>query len=257
LLPIAFFPGDDRVAKPVVVSSGKSVSMRSQGPMTVTTGAQYTQLVKNGIVTQVSTGGQITTVSAGDVISHSLTGATNILAKEDASITSTAANANLVGEKSVLVHGKNDDVFIKAGQRIALVCGESAIVLLADGTIVLQGKKGLLSFTDELDERGGKIYLNCAAPVGSEAPPPEDLAQLMLQMQQLADAKAQLERCLPARNVISWPPLSGVQKKTSWICRRPSCPRIPMSRKRGRLPGGTTLAETRLRSTSMDSSQPT
>ena len=183
--------------KPVVVSSGQSVSIRSQGPMTMTTGAQYTQLVKNGIVTQVSGGGQITTVSAGDIISHSLTGATNILAKEDASITSTAANANLIGEKSVLVHGKNDDVFIKAGKRISLVCGESAIILLADGTIVLQGKKGLFSFTDELDERGGKIYLNCAAPVGTEAPPPDPLAQLALQMQQLAEAKKQLDQMPP------------------------------------------------------------
>ncbi|WP_205904771.1 type VI secretion system tip protein TssI/VgrG [Diaphorobacter sp. HDW4A] len=183
--------------KPVVVSSGQSVSMRSQGPMTVTTGAQYTQLVKNGIVTQVSSGGQITTVSAGDIISHSLTGATNILAKADASMTSTAANANLVGEKSVLVHGKTEDVFIKASQRIALVCGESAIVLLADGTIVLQGKKGLLSFTEELDERGGKILLNCAAPVGSEAPPVDPVAQLTMQMQQLADAKKQLAQMPP------------------------------------------------------------
>ncbi len=147
--------------KPVVVSSGQSVSIRSQTPMTLTSGGQFTQLVKAGMVTQVSTGGQVNTVSEGDVVSHARAGAMNLLAQQDASLTSTTANANVVGEKSVLVQGKEKDAFVIGGERVALVCGKSSIVLLADGTVIIKGKKGFFEFDDEFDQKGSKIFLNC------------------------------------------------------------------------------------------------
>lgn len=147
--------------KPVVISSGQSISIRSQTPMTLTSGGQFTQLVKAGMVTQVSTGGQVNTVSEGDVVSHARTGAMNLLAQQDASLTSTAANANVVGEKSALLQGKQKDAFVVGGERIALVCGKSSIVLLADGTVIIQGKKGFFKFEEEFDQKGSKIFLNC------------------------------------------------------------------------------------------------
>jgi rhs element vgr protein len=155
--------------KPVVVSSGQSISIRASSPMTLTTGAQLTQLAQRGMVTQVSTGGQVNVVSGGDIISHAQTGATNIIAQNDASITSTSANANVVGEKSALLQGKTKDAFVMGGERVALICGRSSIVLLADGTVQISGVKGLFNFTEDLDERGGKIYLNCDAPVAMDS----------------------------------------------------------------------------------------
>ena len=147
--------------KPVVISSGQSVSIRSQAAMTLTAGAQLTQLAKSGMVTQVSSGGQVNVVSGGDVISHAAAGAMNLMAQTDASLTSTTANANLVGEKSVLVNAKSNDAFVVGKERVALVCGDASIVLLADGTIILKGKKGFFEFSDELDQQGSKIFLNC------------------------------------------------------------------------------------------------
>ncbi|MCL2490602.1 MAG: type VI secretion system tip protein VgrG [Propionibacteriaceae bacterium] len=147
--------------KPVVVSSGQSISMRSQAAMTHTAGGQYTQLAKTGMLTQVSTGGQINVVSGGDIVSHSNAGATNVIAKDDASLTSTNANANVVGKVSVLVEGKGQDAFVVGGERVALVCGDASITLLKDGTIIIKGKTGFFKFDDEFDQKGSKIFLNC------------------------------------------------------------------------------------------------
>ena len=121
------------------------------------------------MVIQVSDGGQVNVVSGGDIISHAQTGATNIIAQNDVSITSTSANANVVGKQSVLVDGQSKDVFITGKERIVLKCGNSSIILLADGTVQISGVKGLFNFTEDLDERGGKIYLNCDAPVAMDS----------------------------------------------------------------------------------------
>ncbi len=156
--------------KPIVVSSGQSVSMRSQSAMTLTTGAQLTQLVAGGMLTQIAKGGQVNVVSGGDIVSHASEGAINLVAKTDASVTSTESNANLVGRKSVLVQAVDQDVFVMGKTSISLICGKSSIVLLEDGTIRISGVKGLVNFTEDLDQRGGKIFLNCEAPVGGESP---------------------------------------------------------------------------------------
>ncbi|WP_445287485.1 type VI secretion system Vgr family protein [Variovorax atrisoli] len=155
--------------RPIVVSSGQSVSMRSVSALTMTTGAQLTQLAAKGMLTQVSEGGQINVVSDGDIVSHAGAGAINLVSKTDASVTSTAANANLTGQKSVVIQAAEQDVFVTAKTSISLICGKSSIVLLADGTVQINGVKGLVNFTDNLDQRGGKIFLNCDAPIGSQA----------------------------------------------------------------------------------------
>ena len=59
------------------------------------------------------------------------------------------------------MQGKGKDAFVVGGERVALVCGNSSIVLLADGTIILKGKQGFFEFEDELDQKGSKIFLNC------------------------------------------------------------------------------------------------
>ncbi|WP_418117250.1 type VI secretion system Vgr family protein [Variovorax sp. 350MFTsu5.1] len=159
--------------RPIVVSSGQSVSMRSVSALTMTTGAQLTQLAAKGMLTQVSEGGQINVVSDGDIVSHAGAGAINLVSKTDASVTSTAANANLTGQKSVVIQAAEQDVFVTAKTSISLICGKSSIVLLADGTVKINGVKGLVNFTDNLDQRGGKIFLNCDAPEGL-APPEEE-----------------------------------------------------------------------------------
>jgi type VI secretion system secreted protein VgrG len=154
--------------KPIVVSSGQSVSMRATSAMTLTTGAQLTQLVAGGMLTQVSEGGQVNVVSGGDIVSHASAGAINLVSKTDASVTSTDSNATVTGRKSVVIQAAEQDVFVTGKTSISLICGKSSIVLLADGTVKINGVKGLVNFTGDLDQRGGKIFLNCEAPVGSQ-----------------------------------------------------------------------------------------
>jgi len=69
-----------------------------------------------------------------------------------------------------VIQAAEQDVFVTAKTSISLICGKSSIVLLADGTVQINGVKGLVNFTDNLDQRGGKIFLNCDAPVGAESP---------------------------------------------------------------------------------------
>ncbi|REV33307.1 hypothetical protein DSK47_14150, partial [Mycobacterium tuberculosis] len=69
-------------------------------------------------------------VSDGDIVSHASAGAINLVSKTDASVTSTTANANLTGQKSVLVQAAEQDVFVTAKTSISLICGKSSIVLL-------------------------------------------------------------------------------------------------------------------------------
>ncbi len=146
--------------KPIVVSSGQSIALRSDMPMTMTAGGQFTQLAKAGMVTQVTAGGQANVVSAGDIVSHARSGAHNIIAQNDASVTSTTANANLVGEQSILVSAKGKDAFVVAKERLALVCGKSSIVLLADGTILITGEKGSMDFKEVLQILGSPVDIN-------------------------------------------------------------------------------------------------
>jgi type VI secretion system secreted protein VgrG len=155
--------------KPIVLSSGQSVSMRATSAMTLTTGAQLTQLVTGGMLTQVSEGGQVNVVSGGDIVSHASAGAVNLVSKTDASMTSTESNANITGRKSVVIQAADQDVFVTGKTSISLICGKSSIVLLADGTVNINGVKGLVNFTGELDQRGSKIFLNCDAPIGSQS----------------------------------------------------------------------------------------
>jgi type VI secretion system secreted protein VgrG len=119
------------------------------------------QLAAAGMVTQVSDGGQINTVMAGDIVSHAKTGAINLMAKNDASLTSFSANANVVGEVSVLLQGKTKNVVVQAGKQIKLLCGKSSIILKSDGTIAIDGMTATLQFTGQLSEHGDPIYLNC------------------------------------------------------------------------------------------------
>jgi type VI secretion system secreted protein VgrG len=171
--------------KPVVISSGQSVSIRGKSHMTLTTGAQFTQLVKKAMSTHVEEGGQVNVVSKGDVASTASDGAMNLVSKKDMSITSTEANSNVIAKKTVLINAQEQNIQATAkqgisleaehtiaetaGESIALVCGKSSIVLKKDGTIEIIGVditingtgKGKVSFDGDLDQFGAKINLNC------------------------------------------------------------------------------------------------
>ena len=177
--------------KPVVVSSGQSTSVHAQDHITLSSGGQMTQLAKSGMFTHVNEGGQVTVVSAGDVASTAKTGAMNMVAQNDVTIASTKTNANVIAEQKVYVTAKESDILanakqgvaidaghtvsIKAGDSIALTCGNASIVMRKDGTIEIKGKKilikgidinvegdgaGLIDFKKELTQRGSKINLN-------------------------------------------------------------------------------------------------
>ncbi|WP_377703256.1 DUF2345 domain-containing protein, partial [Paracidovorax citrulli] len=155
--------------KPIVVSSGQSTSVRAQQHVTVSSGAQLTQLAKSGMLTHVTEGGQTNIVSAGDVASVAKTGHMNLVAEQNITVSSTALNAHLLAKENAVVNAETDTVFVSAGKHITevagesitLVCGKASITLKADGTIVLNGVKGVFNFEDDLDQFGKKINLNC------------------------------------------------------------------------------------------------
>ena len=60
-----------------------------------------------------------------------------------------------------MINAADQDVFVIGKTSISLICGKSSIVLLADGTIQIKGKTGVLDFSEVLDQTGGKILLNC------------------------------------------------------------------------------------------------
>ena len=169
--------------KPVVVSSSaQSVSVRGHGPVTISTDAQLTLNAGVGMKTHVTSGGQRTTVDNGDVGYSALNGNFNLSAKNNISVTSTTADAALVGEQNINIRANKDSVLVSAAKNICLKAGESItltvgngaaeITLTADGNISLKGKgEGLLNFVKNLDQRGEKILLNCADPV-TPAPAP-------------------------------------------------------------------------------------
>jgi type VI secretion system secreted protein VgrG len=157
--------------KPVVVSSGQSVSMHGTGAVTVSTQDQLTQLVKNGMLTHISSGGQRTTVTSGDVAHEAQSGHMNLVAQQNITMGSTDADASLLAKQNINVSATEDSVLIKAGKHIrleagssiTLVVGDKAFVQLTnDGNIIVCGKaKGVLQFDDELDQFGKSINLNC------------------------------------------------------------------------------------------------
>ncbi|GKS98320.1 type VI secretion system tip protein VgrG [Acidovorax sp. SUPP3434] len=155
--------------KPIVVSSGQSTSVHAQQHVTISSGAQLTQLAKAGMLTHVTSGGQSNMVSGGDVASVAQTGNMNLVAEQNISLSSTSLNANVLAKENVVVNAQSDTVFVNAGKNITqvagesvtLVCGAASITLKADGTIVLNGVKGVFNFQDDLDQFGKKINLNC------------------------------------------------------------------------------------------------
>ncbi|MGF6213651.1 type VI secretion system Vgr family protein [Comamonas sp. 4034] len=163
--------------KPVVISSGQSVTMRGTGSVTVSsTQDQLSLLAKAGMLTHVTAGGQRTTVTGGDIAHDAQTGNFNLTAKERITMASTNNDASVLAKQNVNIRANDDSVLIKAGQHIRLEAGNSitlvvgkgaaSLTLKDTGEIEIVGKKsGLISFTEQLDERAGKILLNCATPV--------------------------------------------------------------------------------------------
>ena len=162
--------------KPVVVSSSAhSVSMRGRSGVTVGTDAQLTLNAGVGMKTYVTKGGQRTTVENGDVGYSALNGNFNLSAKKNITVTSTIADAAIVGEQNVNIRANKDSILVSAAKNICLKAGESItltvgdgaaeLTLTADGSISLKGKgQGLMNFVKDLDQRGEKILLNCGDP---------------------------------------------------------------------------------------------
>jgi type VI secretion system secreted protein VgrG len=158
--------------KPVVVSSGQSVSMHAKDHITLSSGAQLTQLAKGGMLTHVSKGGQRNTVTEGDVASEAQAGHMNLTAKQNITMASKEADATVVGDDNVNIQATKDSVLVKAGKHIRLEAAESITLVVAkgkayikltdEGDIEIVGiKKGTIKFADDLDEFGKKINLNC------------------------------------------------------------------------------------------------
>ncbi len=171
--------------KPIVVSSGQSVSVHAKGNITFASGAQLTQLVQSSMYTHVKSGGQNTVVSAGDTTHTTASGALNMVSKANASMTSTTGDAHIEGNKNVLIKADSEGVLITAPKKIKLQCGSTMIEmdgvggtititaanLIATGSkatkiftdeeFLAKGKKGDLQFTADLDQKGANIKLNC------------------------------------------------------------------------------------------------
>lgn len=171
--------------KPVVISSGQSTSVHAQQHVTISSGAQLTQLSRSGMFTHVTSGGQVNVVSAGDVATTAKTGAMNLVAQKDVTIASTTANANVIARQKIVMNAQSSDILanaaqgvavtsghtiaLVAGDSISLVCGQASITLRKDGTIELIGRdiklkgtgEGRVEFDGELIQNGSKINLNC------------------------------------------------------------------------------------------------
>ena len=115
-------------------------------------------------------------MTGGDIAHEAQTGNFNLTAKERITLASTSNDASVMAKDNVNIRANDDSVLIKAGQHIRLEAGNSitlvvgkgaaSLTLKDTGEIEIVGKKsGLISFTEQLDERAGKILLNCATPV--------------------------------------------------------------------------------------------
>ncbi|WP_415842011.1 type VI secretion system Vgr family protein, partial [Paracidovorax anthurii] len=161
--------------KPIVISSGQSASMHATQHITVSSGAQLTQLAKAGMLTHVSEGGQRTTVGAGDIATDAQTGNLNLTAQQNATLASRTDTATIVGQQNVNLQATEDSVLVKAGQHIRLQAGATitltagkegdgaSITLTNDGKVVIRGKNGLIELSELLDLYGVPIQLNCSA----------------------------------------------------------------------------------------------
>jgi type VI secretion system secreted protein VgrG len=171
--------------KPIVISSGASVSVHAKSHMTLSTGAQLTQLVKSGMYTHINSGGQSTVVTSGDTTHTTAAGSLNLVSKMNASMTSTTSDAHVEGFKNVLIKADTEGVLITAPKKIKLQCGSTTIEmdgvagtitilaanLIATGSkatkmftdeeFLAKGKQGVLDFSADLDQKGANILLNC------------------------------------------------------------------------------------------------
>ena len=172
--------------KPVVISSGQSVSIHAKNHITQSTGAQFTQLVQSGMYTHVATGGQAAVVSSGDIAHTAATGAINLISKLNASMTSTAQDAHIGAKNRVLIEAQTNGVKITAPLKIELICGLTSLVMDGEkGTITMMapnnisteskeanilvkakekiridGKSGWFEFSEDFVNIGANIHLN-------------------------------------------------------------------------------------------------
>ncbi|CAM3939988.1 Type VI secretion system secreted protein VgrG [Paracidovorax anthurii] len=158
--------------KPIVISSGQSASMHATQHITVSSGAQLTQLAKAGMLTHVSEGGQRTTVGAGDIATDAQTGSLNLTAQQNATLASRTDTATIVGQQNVNLQATEDSVLAKAGQHIRLQAGTTitlvagkegdgaSITLTNDGKVVIRGKNGLIELKDVLTVLGKPVNIN-------------------------------------------------------------------------------------------------
>ncbi|THJ30659.1 DUF2345 domain-containing protein, partial [Lampropedia aestuarii] len=156
--------------KPIVISSGQSVSAHAQDNITLSANAQLTQLAKTGMLTHVSSGGQRNTVGEGDIASEALSGHMNLTAQQNITMASLDADASLIASENVNIQSEEDSVLIKAGKHIRLEAGQSItfavggsiITMTAEGNIVIAGSgEGVIQFNEDLTHQAKNILLNC------------------------------------------------------------------------------------------------
>ncbi len=147
--------------KPVIVGSGQSVSIHAKNHITMTSASQLSVMAAKGMSTHVESGGQSTVVSKGDWATRVTTGAANVIAQDNITVSSQAADVNVCAKNKVVVVSQSEDVVIAAAKSITLVCGKSLITMDAEGNITIQGKNGAVHFSDVLDQQGKEIKLNC------------------------------------------------------------------------------------------------
>jgi type VI secretion system secreted protein VgrG len=159
--------------KPIVISSGQSASMHAKQHITLSSGAQLTQLAKSGMLTHVSEGGQRNTVSKGDIASEAQTGNMNLTAQQNITLASKQDTATVVGDQNVNIQATKDSVLVKAAKHIRLQAGESITLTIGEGEgvaslkltdkgeVVIKGKNGLIKLSELLDVHGAPIQLNC------------------------------------------------------------------------------------------------
>lgn len=156
--------------KPIVISSGQSVSTHAQDNITLSANAQLTQLAKGGMLTHVSSGGQRNTVADGDIASEAQNGHMNLTAKQNITVASLDSDASVIAKQNINMQSVDDSVLVQAGKHIRLEAGESitlvvggaSITMTSDGNITVRGSgTGVMQFDKELSHSGAPILLNC------------------------------------------------------------------------------------------------
>jgi len=162
--------------KPIVISSGQSASMHAKQHITLSSGAQLTQLAKSGMLTHVSEGGQRNTVSKGDIASEAQTGNMNLTAQQNITLASKQDTATVVGDQNVNIQATKDSVLVKAAKHIRLQAGESITLTIGEGEgvaslkltdkgeVVIKGKNGLIKLSELLDVQGAPSSSTAESP---------------------------------------------------------------------------------------------